>query len=137
MLNGFLYLLTTPDEGEKYEQSNSSDDCVHHYNVEILNLSDPQLQLINTKPVIKNKLKELLSELKKLKVETILVLDYKKRNNRKIFHSRAKLIASDSDIDEAFKSIHQSIRTKIKNYVSEGYIVLDVIIMHSINILEL
>ena len=59
--------------------------------------------------MIKNKLKELLSELKKFKVQTILVLDYKKRNDRKIFHSSAKLIASDSDIDEAFKSMHQSI----------------------------
>ena len=53
--------LTTPDE----VQSNPSDNCVHHYNVEILNLFDPELQLINTKLVIKNKLKELLSELKK------------------------------------------------------------------------
>ena len=59
--------------------------------------------------MIKNKLKELLSELKKFKVQTILVLDYKKTNDRKIFHSSAKQIASDSDIDEAFKSMHQSI----------------------------
>ena len=28
----------------------------------------------------------------------------RKKNDRKIFHSSAKLIASDSDIDEAFKS---------------------------------
>ena len=55
-------------------QPNSSDNCIHHYNVEILNLFDPELQLINTKPVIKNKLKGLLSELKKSKVHTILVL---------------------------------------------------------------
>ena len=46
-------------------QSNSSDNCLHRYNIEILNLSDPELQLSNTKPVIKSKLKELLSELKK------------------------------------------------------------------------
>ena len=53
-----LYIfLTTPDEVEKYVQSNSSDNCVHHYNVEILNLFDPELQLIKTRPVIKNKLK--------------------------------------------------------------------------------
>ena len=50
--------LTTHDEVEKYMQSNSSDNCVHHYNVDILNLFDPELQLINTKPVIQNKLKE-------------------------------------------------------------------------------
>ena len=35
-------------------------------NYEILNLFDPQLQLINTKPVIENKLKDLLNELKSL-----------------------------------------------------------------------
>ena len=78
-----LYIfLTTPDEVEKYVQSNSSDICVHHYNVAILKIFNQELQLINTKPMIKNKLKEFLSELKK--VQTIL--DYKKRNYRKIFH---------------------------------------------------
>ena len=45
---------------------------MHHYNVEILNIFDPKLQLINTKPMIKNKLKEWLSELEKFKVQTIL-----------------------------------------------------------------
>ena len=44
-------------------QSSSSDNCICHYNVEILNLFDPKLQLINTKPIIKDKLKELLSDL--------------------------------------------------------------------------
>ena len=71
------------------------------YEVEILNLFDPELQLVNTKPMIKNKLKEFLSEMKNFKVYTI-VLDCKKRNDHKIFQSNAKLIASDSDIDEAF-----------------------------------
>ena len=44
--------LTAPDEVEKYVESNYSDNCVH-YNVEILDNFDPELQLINTKPVIK------------------------------------------------------------------------------------
>ena len=79
-----------------------------------MNRFDPELQLINTKPIMENKLKELLSELQKFKVQIILVLDYKKRNDRKIFHSSTKLIASDSDIDEAFKSMYQSIMTKNK-----------------------
>ena len=68
--------------------------------------------------MIKNKLEELLSKLKKFKAQTILFLDYKKRNACKIFHSSAKLIASDSDIKKAFKSMHQSIITKIINYAS-------------------
>ena len=102
-----LYIfLTTPAEVEKYVQSNSFDNCICHYKVEILNLFDPELQLINIKPVIKNKLKGLLSELKKFKVQKLPVFDYKKRNDREIFHLSTKLIASDSDTNEAFKSMH-------------------------------
>ena len=41
--------------------------------------------------MVKNKRKEFLSELKKFKVYTILVLDYNERNDHKIFHSSAKL----------------------------------------------
>ena len=41
----------TPDEVEKYDKM-------------ILNLFDPELLVINTKPMIKNNLKELLSEFK-------------------------------------------------------------------------
>ena len=59
-----LYIfLTIPYEVEKYVdmmQSNSSDDCTHRYNVEVLNICDPELQLINTKPMIKNKFKSEL-----------------------------------------------------------------------------
>ena len=84
--------------------------------------------------MIKNKLKELLNELKKFKIQTVSVLDYKKRNDHKIFHSSTKLITRDSDIDEAFKSMHQSVITKIKNRASKDLIVLDAIIKHSIKI---
>ena len=59
-----LYIfLPTPDE----VKLNSSNNCIHRYNVEILNLFDAELQLINAKPVIENKLKEFLSESKSLK----------------------------------------------------------------------
>ena len=95
-------------------QSNSSGKCMHQYNVKILNLFDPELQLINTKPKIKNKLKGLLNELKRFKVQTVLVLDYKKRNDSPIFHSCTKIIANDLEIGEVFKSLHQSIILKIK-----------------------
>ena len=49
--------LTTSDEVEKLVQSNSSDNGMHLDNVEIFNIFDPELQLIKTKQVIKNKLK--------------------------------------------------------------------------------
>ena len=74
--------------------------------------------------------------MKKLKIHTVLASDYQKKNNRQIFHSNVKLIASDSDIDGAFKSIPQSIMTKIRNCAGEDWIVLDVTIKHSIKIFE-
>lgn len=48
------------------------------YNIKILNLSDPVLQLIKTKLVIKNKLEDLLGELKIRLVQIILILEKKK-----------------------------------------------------------
>ena len=81
--------------------SNSSNNFVHHFNMDILSLFDPELQLINIKPLIINKLKKLLNELKKSKVQSILALWYKKKDHHKsmhkIFYSSAKLITSDSD----------------------------------------
>ena len=94
-------------------QSNSSDNFICRYNVCILKILDSELQPFNSKPMIKNKLKELLSKLKKFKVQTIFFLAFEKRNHRKIFHSSVKLIATDSGIDEACKSMHQRIITKI------------------------
>ena len=64
----WLYIsLKTPDEVEEYVQSNSSDNFIHLYKVEILNLSYPELKLKDKESPIKNKLKELLSKLKSLK----------------------------------------------------------------------
>ena len=80
-----LHFLVTPYEVEKYVELNerkpeakimmksgSSDDCVHIHDIKILNLFHQKLQLINAKPLIKNKLKDLLGELKKFKIQTIL-----------------------------------------------------------------
>ena len=64
----FYRFIATPDKVEQYVQSNAPGDFTHRCNIEIFNLFDPELQLIHTKPMIKNKSKELLSELKKLKV---------------------------------------------------------------------
>ena len=43
-------------------QSGSSDVCARIYSVDVLNPFEPELQLINAKPVIKNKLKDLIGE---------------------------------------------------------------------------
>ena len=62
----FIYIfLTTADEVDKYVEIMQwifSDKYVHLYDIEILKLFDSELQLIDTKPMIKNKLKKLLTE---------------------------------------------------------------------------
>ena len=77
----------------------------------------------------------MLLELEKFKAQSILVLEYKERNYLKVWHSSDKLVSSDSDIDEAFKTKQQSITTKIKNSASE-HMVVETIIKHSMNIYE-
>ena len=74
--------------------------------------------------------------MKKFKARTILVLEYKKRNDSKTFHLSTDLTASNSGFEEAFKFMHQSIITKIRNYVSKDWIVLDVFMKNSIKIFE-
>ena len=93
--------------------------------------------LINTKIIIKNKLKDFLGESKKIKVQTFLVLEYKdgQQSMQNIFHSSPKLIVNNSDIDKALASMHQSIMTKIKNFVSEDWNV-KTIVEHAIRIFE-
>ena len=98
-------------------QSSSSDNFARICSIKILNRFDPELDLISTKLEIENKLKDLLGELTKFEVQTILVLENKKIDDHKsackFFHSRAKLIDDDSVIDKAFGSMHQSVMTKI------------------------
>ena len=104
----YVELIVKTLEAKIMMQSRFSDDCERVYNIEILNLFDPQLQLINTKSsAIKNKLKDLLHELKKCKVQIISASEYKKiddhETTRKFFQVRAQLIVNDSDIDKEFR----------------------------------
>ena len=65
---------TTTEKYFEIMQTNFSDNSVHHYNIDILHLFHLELHVISTKPIIKNKLKELLSELKKVKFQTRFIL---------------------------------------------------------------
>ena len=81
----FIFVTTTDEVGTYVEmmQSSSYDNCICHVNIKVFNIFNPELQLINTKPIIKNKLKELLSKFKKFDIQSILVLEHKKRNDHK------------------------------------------------------
>ena len=58
--NSLHIFLTTPDEIEKYVQSNSSDNCIHQYNVKIWFLF-----IQNYKPLTRNQwLKQIKSIVK-------------------------------------------------------------------------
>ena len=79
---------------------------------EVLNLFHPELKIKDTESAVENKIKRIV-KLKKFKVQTVLFLGYKKRNDRKI---------------------HQSIITKIKKLCLRRLYCLDSMIKHSIKI---
>ena len=58
--------------------SHTYEGCASTYNVEILNSLNPELQLKDIESAIKNKLIDLLSELRGFKFVTTLVLESKK-----------------------------------------------------------
>ena len=100
-----------------------------------MNLLDPESQLINTKTIIKNKLKELLVELKKFKVLTILVGEYKKKTFVKSF---VRVLKQFLAIQTLMKHLNPCIKAfwKKKSYDSEDWIALDVILKYNIDILN-
>ena len=83
------------------------------------------------------KLRNLLGELKKFKVQTILVLEFKKMDDHKVIYKIflfiTNLNVNDSDIDKAFRSMHQSIITKIKKF---SLLIVKTIVEHNIKLCE-
>ena len=97
---------------------------------------DSEFQLINTKPIIENKLKELLNELKKLKVQTILVLHSKKKMIVECSIQMLSLLLVSQTLIKHLNPCIKTLWQKLKNYVCENWMVLDVIIKKSIKMLE-
>ena len=86
---------------------------VSSYNVEIWNSFNPKLQLKDTESTIKNRLIDLLTQMKGSKFVATLVLDFKKikSNNKTKYdtfhsHSKAEAIINESEIDDVFESIY-------------------------------
>ena len=79
----------------------------------------------------------MLGGLKKFKVQTILVSEFKKIDDHKvickIFLFITNLNVNDSDIDKAFRSMHQSIITKIKKF---SLLIVKTIVEHNIKLCE-
>ena len=71
-----------------WRNNNKTSTCFQNYpytyNVEILNSFNPELQLKNTEFTIKNKLKNLLNELRGFKFVKILVLQKQKTKKKSV-----------------------------------------------------
>ena len=58
-------------------QSRTTGDCVHFYNIEISNPFNLELELINSKPVVKKQIRRCVKKLKMFKIQSTLILEYK------------------------------------------------------------
>ena len=135
-------------------QSNASS-----YNVEFLNSFNPELQLKDTRFAIKNKLKQLLTELRGFKFMATLVLMLKKIESEDktkydtfYSHSKAETVGESDDvfesfyttvkqtyknlyIDDVFQSIYTTVISNIKKSLGKGSNwITDSVIEHNLNI---
>ena len=102
-------------------------DYVSTYIVENLNCFNPELQLKYTQYAVKNKLIDLVIELKCFKFVATLVLEFEKIENDdkteySIFYSnsKAEAIITESDIDVLFKSIYSIIISNVSKSWGRG-----------------
>ena len=105
-------------------------------------LSNPELQLEDTESKIKNKLIQLLTQLKGFKFVATLFLVFKKiesSDKTKYDHfylsSKAEIIINESDIDDVFQSIYTTIIKNIQKSLGKGSgWIIDSVIDRTINI---
>lgn len=101
--------------------------CKYICKVEVLSYVNPELQLKITEFVIRNKMKELLAELKDFTFEmTLFFLLFKKIDERKYgtFYSpwKTEAIINDCDIDAEFESIYTTIISNIQKSLEKGLV---------------
>ena len=111
------------------------------YNVDILNSFNPELQLQNTESAIKNKLKDLLYEVRGFKF-VALVSEFRKvesDDGRKYItcysNSKAETIMNQSDIHIVFELIYGTIISNIQKVFGNGFaLIIDSFVNYAINI---
>ena len=112
---------------KRTKRSYAYKDYVSTYIVENLNYFNPELQLKYTQYAVKNKLIDLVIELKCFKFVATLVLEFEKIENDdkteySIFYSnsKAEAIITESDIDVLFKSIYSIIISNVSKSWGRG-----------------
>ena len=103
------------------KQSNAYEGYANTYSIEVLNSFNLQLQLKDTVSAIKNKLIDLLSEMKRFKLVTKLVLEFtyienddKTIYNRFCVNSKVKIVINESDTKAILESICSTIMSSIQ-----------------------
>ena len=110
--------------------------------VEILNSFNLELQLKDTQSAIKSKLIALLTELRRFKFVTSLVLVFKKIKSEDktkydtfYSHSKAEIIINEKSYIDAFQSVYTTIISNIQKSLGKGSgWILDSVIDHVISI---
>ena len=124
------------------KQSHAFKGYASSYNVEILNSSNPELQLKDTEFSMKNKLRDLLSKLKGFKFVITLVLEFKKiqSDDKTLYgtfylNSKAETIINESGNDDVFKSIYSTVILNIQISLRQGSgWIFDSVIDYNVNI---
>ena len=103
------------------KQFNAYEGYANTYSIEVLNSFNLQLQLKDTVSAIKNKLIDLLSEMKRFKLVTKLVLEFtyienddKTIYNRFCVNSKVKIVINESDTKAILESICSTIMSSIQ-----------------------
>ena len=109
------------------ERSNAFKGYASSYNVEIGNSLNAELQLKDTEYEIRNKLIDLLSELRSFRFVTTLILGLKKiqsdiKHYIALFfsNSKAKTIINESEINDVFESVYTTVISNIQKSLEQG-----------------
>ena len=107
-----------------------------------MNSFNHKLQLKNTEYAIRNKLTDLLSELRGFKFVTTLVIEFKKIESDDAVkyttfysNSKAKATINDNVIDDLFESIYNTVISSMQKHLGKGLgCIIDSLVSHTINI---
>ena len=113
-----------------------------NYSFSIMNDSDPSMQLLAIRKILKEKLMRLINEKKGLKFGLTLKLRMKKETEDGViyrepyFNSKAKTVTHPDMINNLIMEAEEEIRNKIADWLSEGSNwVIELILDHYLNII--
>ena len=114
-----------------------------NYSFSIMNDSDPSMQLLAIRKILKEKLMRLINEKKGLKFGLTLKVRMKKETEDGViyrepyFKSKSKTITHPDMINDLIIEAEEEIRNKIADWLSEGSNwVIELILDHYLNIIE-